>query len=98
MFFDLNCSYVSPADILDNVVVLNSTAIMVRWNTNPVIGRVQCCPDGMECLTANADISLDSFVFSGLEEYTIYAVSLVGESQEVFIRTYQDSKAVICVV
>ena len=88
--------FLSPADILDNVVVLNSTAVMLQWSTMPSTSLVHCCPDRMECLVGNADTSLNSFVFSGLEEYTNYTVSIVGESQEVYITTYQDSKSLVC--
>ena len=83
-------------DILDGVIVLNSTAIMVSWSSSPKTGLVQCCSDGMQCLTAIVNTTLNSYVFSGLEEYTRYAVSLRGESREVSIVTYQDSKTVIC--
>ena len=84
-----------PVDIISNVTVLNSTAVTVYWSTKPKIGIVQCCPDGKLCLTATVkDTDLDNYVYSGLEEYTRYAVSLRGESRKVFIVTYQDSKAV----
>ena len=87
-----------PVDILSNVTVLNSTAITVYWSTKPKIGLVQCCPDGKSCLTATVkDTDLDNYVYPGLEEYTRYAVSLRGESREVFIITYQDSKEAVCV-
>ena len=88
--------FLSPADILDNVVVLNSTAVMLQWSTMPSTGLVHCCSDGVECLVGNAGTSLSSFVFSGLEEYTNYTVSVVGESREVCITTYQDSKSLVC--
>ena len=86
-----------PVDILDRVIVLNSTAIMVSWSRNLSTGLVQCCPDGESCLTAIVNTHLNSYVFPGLEEYTGYAVSLKGESGEVFIVTYQDSEADICI-
>ena len=86
-----------PVDILSNVTVLNSTAITVYWSTKPRTGLVQCCPDGKQCLTATVNRDLDNYVYSGLEEYTRYAVSFRGESRKVFIITYQDSKEAVCV-